>query len=565
MKLYIGQRKYQINIFIPTVAIIATLVLFAMIPPKQGVAIAIFGIGALFIISLRKFILSKRVSPFLIIYQLLLFCLLHQCIYHGYGAEHYKDLARRPVFLDWLWLVIYHGFRAADIFDFLEAYNIDLLTVKSASSFSSGCLIAMHWMLDIFLLTWILNKRFVESLERYLPLWKPSLVIGFFSTFVSVIFPPTLLVFFICCFVLAFSLLANLITMLKKANTNNITRATFSILFVLFILWYLLFSVSQKWSAIDIVLWWPLDNVLRLLDIGDTFQIMDWHLHSVPKGFWVATLALCFRILIGIPLAAVIGKIRLKYLGAVIMQPLELLQNMSHSDENICQQARTKMHEMLTRSGDSIPELIGDLAFIHNEHVTKEALQILDNVHPNWRQNSQNFTELMKELLESSRHERTLTVLEVIDPKWRDGHAIHELTGYFIEHLKDKRVKVKKYAISAIGNKAIETLPILYKILRSKNVEEICCALETIARMQQQDSFLEVVLLIAHSDAGVREVALVTLDLLDKNWREMKKDVVRYALENRLRQVSSIWYAIFHWSTFRSEKRQLQIVLQELQ
>ncbi|BBM83511.1 hypothetical protein [Candidatus Uabimicrobium amorphum] len=565
MKLYIGQRKYQVNVFIPIVTIITTFILFANIPARQGVAVAIFGILTMFIISLRKFILSKRVSAFLIIYQLLLFCLLHQSIYYGYGTHHYKGLARPAVFFDWLWMVIYHGFRAADIFDFLEAYHINLQTVKSASSFSSGCLIAMHWMLDIFLLTWVLNKRFVESLERYLNLWKPSLAIGFFSFFGVLIFPPIALILFICAFIFVFSVIANIITALRKANTKKMTSATFFILSVGFLLWYALFASSQKWSVIDTLLWWPLDNIIRLLDIGDTFQIMDWHLHSVPKGFWPATLALSFRVLIGIPLAAFVGRIRLKYLGGVIMQPLELLQNMSHTDDTIRQQARNKMHEMLTRSRDSIPELVSDLVFVQNEEIVREALQILEEVHPLWRGNPQNLIELMKELLEENRHDRTVNVLQMIDANWRNGEAIHQLTKYFIEHLKDKRMKIKKYAISSLGNNATQSLPILYDILKQQGTEEICCALEAIARMQQPDSFTKVVVLIAHVDPGIREVALATLDVLDNNWRSTKKNLVRSTLQDRLFRVSGLWYKISRWRTASREKRQLQTVLQELQ
>jgi hypothetical protein len=54
-----------------------------------------------------------------------------------------------------------------------------------------------------------------------------------------------------------------------------------------------------------------LENLLRLLDIGDAFQIFRWHLHGVDSSIWTSTAAVFFRLAAGIWLGKIVILLRL--------------------------------------------------------------------------------------------------------------------------------------------------------------------------------------------------------------------------------------------------------------
>src|SRR5207302_550474 len=53
---------------------------------------------------------------------------------------------------------------------------------------------------------------------------------------------------------------------------------------------YVAFVIIHQLEPLDWILW-PLDNVLRLLDVGDMFQVFGWRLHRVQPTIWTSAAA----------------------------------------------------------------------------------------------------------------------------------------------------------------------------------------------------------------------------------------------------------------------------------
>jgi hypothetical protein len=100
---------------------------------------------------------------------------------------------------------------------------------------------------------------------------------------------------------------------------------------MLAIVFYVGLALCQQWRASDWYLW-PLDNVLRLLDLGDAFQVFGWRLHDVPKDFWSSSFAMLFRLGVGYWLARAILVVRLRGLWGWGMTVEELVQTLADGE-----------------------------------------------------------------------------------------------------------------------------------------------------------------------------------------------------------------------------------------
>ena len=65
------------------------------------------------------------------------------------------------------------------------------------------------------------------------------------------------------------------------------------------------FVVCQRLKPIDWLLW-PLDNLLRLIDIGDVLQLFHWRLHDVEPSYWSKAASVLFRLTAGIWMARLV-------------------------------------------------------------------------------------------------------------------------------------------------------------------------------------------------------------------------------------------------------------------
>src|SRR5206468_10706233 len=150
--------------------------------------------------------------------------------------------------------------RAADLLHGLDAYGVALQSITHHGTAAGCILVAMHVVVDVFLIGLVL--RWTARLWRCRP---PA-------------------------------------TMLERGRQDCAWLLT-----TLGV--YLAFMAAYRPAAAD-WLWWPLDNLLRLVDIGDMFQIFHWQLHGVEADPGTATAAMLFRLAAGIWMTRIILLLR---------------------------------------------------------------------------------------------------------------------------------------------------------------------------------------------------------------------------------------------------------------
>src|SRR5262249_34460020 len=72
------------------------------------------------------------------------------------------------------------------------------------------------------------------------------------------------------------------------------------------------YAKNHHWPTRDWLLW-PVDNILRTLDIADIMNIFDVRLHEVPRLPLAMALAVAFRLFVGVYLAELILYLRLRF------------------------------------------------------------------------------------------------------------------------------------------------------------------------------------------------------------------------------------------------------------
>ncbi len=188
--------------------------------------------------------------PFTLV-QIPLFALLLFQVAAYLGADHYES-AGPPGTLDWLLFGTAHAVRAADLPDFLEAYGLHIQTIHNASVLSGAVLIIYHLVLDLFLLSLLLDwlaRRRQAMLSKYQDLNKVWPIVKW---------------------------------------ALGIIAVGFVVVFVPLTAW------EQEWGWLNFLLW-PVDNALRALDFPDIMWICQVRLHQVPRDFWEGTLAFLCR------------------------------------------------------------------------------------------------------------------------------------------------------------------------------------------------------------------------------------------------------------------------------
>ena len=72
--------------------------------------------------------------------------------------------------------------------------------------------------------------------------------------------------------------------------------------------------------------------MLRMLDVGDAFQIFGWRLHDVDMGFWTRSYALFFRLSAGICLTRMVLWVRLTALHGWGLRVDQLVETLTEGD-----------------------------------------------------------------------------------------------------------------------------------------------------------------------------------------------------------------------------------------
>jgi hypothetical protein len=187
--------------------------------------------------------------------QIVLFGMLNYQLYCTFGIDHYR-CDREPQVYDWIEFTVAHIIRAADLLDALDEYGICIQTISHNSTASALVLVAMHLTVDGFLLGLVLRwiKRSYSQPVSETRLQQGRREFGWILATVALVVG---------------------------------------------------FVVCQRLQPSDWLLW-PLDNLLRLIDVGDVMQLFHWRLHDVEPSYWSKGTNVLFRLVAGIWMARLV-------------------------------------------------------------------------------------------------------------------------------------------------------------------------------------------------------------------------------------------------------------------
>ena len=259
------------------------------------------------LVSLRRLTRQREVLIGLNCVQIGLFGLLNYQLYCAFGAAHYR-FDREPRFYDWIEFALAHVLRVADVLDALDEYGLPIQTINHNSLVSSILLIGMHLAVDGFLIGLVLRwaRRFWHEAPCETRLARGRRECGW--------------------------LLATLA-------------------------FFVAFAASQQMQPSDWILW-PLDNVLRLVDVGDVLQIFGWKLHSVEGTYWTKAAAVLFRIAAGVWVARLVIWLRLIPFRTWGLSIEELTQLLDHPDAEVRRGAAVGLGRTGAVAASAAPALI---------------------------------------------------------------------------------------------------------------------------------------------------------------------------------------------------------------
>lgn len=253
--------------------------------------------------------------------QVPLFLLLFFQIACHLGSTHYIwDSEPRP--WDWLGLTTAHAIRAGDLLDVLEAYGVKIQTLQHGSALTSIALIVFHLVLDLFLISLI-----IDGAQRYLGVNRKR----------------------------------------DDDEVPLILNAGWFIIFFL-IAWLASALYFRPWRRIDLLIW-PLDNLARVIDFADILEVFHVRVHQVPQTMWENTLTFTCRLLLGLALVKLLAdakqSISLRWLGGIGLNKEDLKDLRDrHSNKTIRQRAgerlqriaaSKKKHALPSQSGGWLP------------------------------------------------------------------------------------------------------------------------------------------------------------------------------------------------------------------
>ena len=133
----------------------------------------------------------------------------------------------------------------------------------------------------------------------------------------------------------------------------------FFLLSLLCVLLCFVLAKVEGWSPADRFLW-PLDNLLRLLDFGDSMQVFHWQLHTVAPTDFNQALALFFRFTAGVWMGALVLYVRLGSCAAGAIRPTNW-SNTSRTATPWSGSAATNLGACSRDAARVVPALVGAL------------------------------------------------------------------------------------------------------------------------------------------------------------------------------------------------------------
>ncbi len=410
--------------------------------PEHAALIWLSGglIAVNFVVSMLHLIRRGRLSWDVIslnLMQLVLFGCLHVQIHNVLGAHHYvcPSDAGWP---DWAQFIGAHVLRAVDILDGIEAYGFNLQSIRNATALSGTVLVAMHLMVDVFLLS-----AAVQAIRRTLSDDDFVTLRLFAEVFRSPLGIVALLIVMPVCGGIA-------------ARVGGQGAAT----------WFL----------------WPLDNVLRAVDIGDAFQIYGWRLHGVAMDWRLATMAIAVRLGATAILA---GRLSNLFMVATRgrTKTVEELAEILASKEALDAERRVAAESLGARGPHAapvVPSLVDSLEK-HAARRRKPVIEALRLIGPYARPAVTTLVRTLARWNTDAEEQRSIrTALDAADPTWRGSDAAKQVVPDLAKALVARRGEVRDAAASALEDAdpnwrgspaAAEVIPTLVRALLDKDAQ----------------------------------------------------------------------------------------------
>ena len=310
------------------------LAVFLQAPALHPLALAFFiTLGFISInglVSLRTLTQRREILVGLNSVQIILFGTLNYQLYCTFGAEHYR-CEREPRIYDWIEFTAAHMLRAADLLDALDEFGIPIQSITHNSMTAGILLVCMHLTVDVFLIGLALRwaSRYWQNGTRETRLARGRRECGWLL-------------------------------------------ATLGL--------YVSFAVLQQLRPSDWFLW-PLDNLLRLMDVGDIMQVFGWQLHGVEANYWTRGAGLLFRLTAGIWITRLVSWFRLSVFRTWGLTIEELIELLDDPDPQVRRGAATGLGHSGKAGTSAAPELITALHDM-NRDVRCEAAWALGRIGP---------------------------------------------------------------------------------------------------------------------------------------------------------------------------------------
>lgn len=395
----------------------------------------------------RSFLLLIREGHIFLRWNLpqpILFCLLYYQLFninsHFYCYELY------PNWLDWIQFTGAHILRASDVLDVFEEYQINLQNVQHNHIIPLMTIMLMHWIMDIFLITMLIQKIY-HWMKKF---WE--------SKFISWL-----------------PLIFLLILIINLTLVGSV-------------------SLIDKWRYQDTLFLWPLDNIIRVVDVGDTFQLFHWCLHKVPSGTWNSFLAIWFRILMAYYVNRAIQRIWLRRVGVGTTD--QFSQALQDKDTNTRIAAARNLGKLGPSAQSAIPIMVVHLA----DEEPRVRSEILDS-------------------------------LDKISPKWQNLPVTRMAISTLAEKLKQKDWHIRKTALIALGSIGTASQSVIKNIIPTLVDTELFVRSEAESALEKiapnwgtlpitQYSLIPLVHALANSNLHVREAASNALEKIDLSWTQ---------------------------------------------
>lgn len=416
-------QRLRLDHVLATVSV-AWLLLLVAIPGGTPAAVWVtFGLLAVdAVVGVWVLLRHKRIAVLLNLAQLALFCAVHPQVYSAWGTHHYA-VDRPPQVIDWVGFTAAHVLRAADLLDFIEEYGLDIQHVKHASTLSGSVLVAMHLTVDIFLLGLLVRwaKKVWQRVRRR---WTNES-----ATELSQ----------------------------HKERAERIAKGLEvgkAVCLAACVVLYIRCADIQGWTRTDWLLW-PLDAILRVVDVADAMQIYHWRLHNVAPSVWLSTLAVLLRLFVGLYLAEWITYVTLAWFKGATRTIEELIEDLSNRNPAVRKLAAERLGAAGPQAEPAVPVLIAALAD-NDESVYRAIANALGQIGP------AAVRALIAALADNDGGVRAATALGQIGP------AAEPAVPTLVNALATGRPAVAGAAVTALGQigpAAAPAIPALFAVL----------------------------------------------------------------------------------------------------